>query len=210
MTEMLPSLMFFVVTTGLTCLIPGVTAMAVATNGATYGQKSVLFTICGIILANIIFFILVGVGAKAFIDRAPFIYKILQIIGITYMIYLGLCFIKSRKYNNFSLENEQENIDSEKVTLSSFRQGFYIQASNPKAFLYFLALLPQFIDHTKPIITQLAIFCGITALLDLIAYSLYGYLGTVIRKYELIKVSYYLKLLTGLMLIFLGLKFFVK
>ncbi|MFW1863920.1 LysE family translocator [Acinetobacter baumannii] len=112
--------------------------------------------------------------------------------------------------SHFSLENEQENIDSEKVTLSSFRQGFYIQASNPKAFLYFLALLPQFIDHTKPIITQLAIFCGITALLDLIAYSLYGYLGTVIRKYELIKVSYYLKLLTGLMLIFLGLKFFVK
>jgi homoserine/homoserine lactone efflux protein len=210
MNDIFPSLMFFVVTTGLTCLIPGVTAMAVATNGATYGQKSVQSTICGIILANIIFFVLVGLGAKAFIDKAPFIYKFLQFIGITYMLYLGFCFIKNRNQNSFLLDNNNVTPPLTAITFNSFKQGFYIQALNPKAFLYFLALLPQFINPSESIIAQLAIFCAITALLDFLAYSFYGYLGTVIKKYELVKANYYLKLLTGVMLIFLGGKLLIN
>ncbi|MBD0476734.1 MULTISPECIES: LysE family translocator [Acinetobacter calcoaceticus/baumannii complex] len=210
MNEMFSSLFFFSVTTGLTCLIPGVTAMAVATNGATYGQKSVLSTICGIVFANIIFFILVGLGAKAFLDKAPIIYKALQFIGVSYMLYLGVSFIKSRNYNSFSLKSESINNGISTIIVSSFKQGFYIQASNPKAFLYFLALLPQFIDPMKPLGVQLIIFCAITALLDLLAYSFYGYLGTVIKKYELTKLIYYLKVLTGIMLIILVIKFLLN
>lgn len=210
MNDIFSNLFFFVVTTGLTCLIPGVTAMTVAKNGANYGGKSVLSTIYGIVLANTIFFILVGIGAKTFIDKAPTIYKIIQIIGVTYMIYLGVCFIKSRNKHDFMLIDKKENMDYKKIYLTTFKQGFYIQASNPKAFLYFLALLPQFIIPTQSILTQLISFCTITAFLDLFAYSLYGYLGTIIKKYELIKVNYYLKLLTGIILVILGSKFLIS
>lgn len=62
----------------------------------------------------------------------------------------------------------------------------------------------------KPLGVQLIIFCAITALLDLLAYSFYGYLGTVIKKYELTKLIYYLKVLTGIMLIILVIKFLLN
>jgi threonine/homoserine/homoserine lactone efflux protein len=61
--------------------------------------------------------------------------------------------------------------------LSLFGKGFVVEFANPKALLYFAAILPQFLDISKPIMPQILIMGGTTVVLDLISYSLYAYAG---------------------------------
>ncbi|RGP39484.1 Homoserine/homoserine lactone efflux protein [Altererythrobacter insulae] len=88
-----------------------------------------------------------------------------------------------------------------------FFKGFVLEISNPKALLYFSALLPQFIDISNPIIPQLIILCLMAIVLDFFCYSLYGYLGSKSRgkfiKPQVIKV---INRSAGAMLIFAGIK----
>ncbi len=88
-----------------------------------------------------------------------------------------------------------------------FLRGFIIEFSNPKALLYFSALLPQFINIERAIIPQLLILCLITFLLDLVCYSLYAYLGWKSMRVGLKPLA--IKVINksvGAMLIFAGLK----
>ncbi|MBU6491951.1 MAG: LysE family transporter, partial [Burkholderiales bacterium] len=56
-------------------------------------------------------------------------------------------------------------------------QGLMVELANPKALLFFLALLPQFVDVHRPIGLQMLIFGLTTFLLDLCSYSFYAWLG---------------------------------
>jgi threonine/homoserine/homoserine lactone efflux protein len=58
-----------------------------------------------------------------------------------------------------------------------FSQGFVVEFANPKALLYFAAILPQFLNPTQPILPQILIMGGTTLFIDLLAYSLYALLG---------------------------------
>jgi homoserine/homoserine lactone efflux protein len=56
-------------------------------------------------------------------------------------------------------------------------QGLMVELANPKALLFFVALLPQFVDVHRPIWLQMLIFGVTTVLLDLCSYSFYAWLG---------------------------------
>jgi threonine/homoserine/homoserine lactone efflux protein len=61
--------------------------------------------------------------------------------------------------------------------IALFSQGFIVELANPKALLYFLALLPQFIDIEKPILLQLFIMGASCLVVDLLSYTMYAYIG---------------------------------
>ena len=52
-----------------------------------------------------------------------------------------------------------------------------VELANPKALLFFVALLPQFVDVHRSIWLQMLIFGLTTVLLDLCSYSFYAWLG---------------------------------
>ena len=119
------------------------------------------------------------------------------------LLYLGFSTIFSHA-GPLSINPSNSKINSGyKVLL----KGFILELSNPKALLYFSALLPQFIDISNPIMPQLALLCLITLILDLFCYSLYGYLGfksiSIGIKPAVIK---FINRSAGVMLIFAGIK----
>lgn len=101
------------------------------------------------------------------------LFSVIKWVGVVYLIYLGLMAIFSRS-GPLTINPSNQSVGKARHV---FLRGFILEISNPKALLYFSALLPQFIDISNPIIPQLAILCAITLLLDLVCYSLYGYLG---------------------------------
>ena len=58
-----------------------------------------------------------------------------------------------------------------------FTTGFVVEFANPKALLYFAAILPQFIDPTRDILPQILIMGLVTLMIDLIVYAVYARLG---------------------------------
>ena len=56
-------------------------------------------------------------------------------------------------------------------------RGFALQAANPKALLFFVALLPQFIDANRAIAPQILILGATSVVIEFFVLAAYGYLS---------------------------------
>lgn len=184
-------------------LSPGPAAIAVTAEAASSGFKKSTLVIFGIAIANIVFFVLSATGIITLIIASHTLFSIIKWIGVAYLLYLGFGAIFSQS-GPLSINTAKK---AETKNYKIFMKGFVLEISNPKALLYFSALLPQFIDISSPIIPQLIILCLITLVLNLFCYSLYGYLGfKSIGKFIKPIVIKVINRSAGAMLIFAGIK----
>jgi homoserine/homoserine lactone efflux protein len=190
-------------TTLVVVLSPGPAALAVTAEAASNGFKKSTLVILGIATANVVFFILSATGIITLIIASQTLFLTIKWIGVVYLLYLGFTAIFSQSGPLSIQASDKKHSKAYKI----FIRGFVLEISNPKALLYFSALLPQFVDINSPIFPQLITLCLITMVLDLVCYSLYGYLGFQSRG-KFIK-PIIIKLINrsaGAMLIFAGLK----
>lgn len=197
------TLLLFLTTTIVVVLSPGPAALSVTAEAASNGFKRSLWVIWGIAMANVVYFVLSATGIAALIIASNLLFSIIKWIGVAYLLYIGFNALFS-KAGPLTITPEKKNKgNAHKV----FLKGFVIEISNPKALLYFSALLPQFIDISRPVLPQLMTLALIVFILDLICYSLYAYLGwksiNASIKPSLVKL---INRAAGSMLIFAGLK----
>jgi homoserine/homoserine lactone efflux protein len=197
------TLMLFTATTFVVVLSPGPAAIAVTAESASNGFRRSVYVILGIALANVVFFILSATGIAALIIASHVLFSTIKWVGVVYLFYLGLSAIFSHAGALSINPSNQKQGSRHKV----FLKGFVLELSNPKALLYFSALLPQFIDISNPIFPQLALLCLITLFLDLFCYSLYGYLGfkSISAGIKPVFIKF-INRIAGIMLIVAGLK----
>lgn len=197
------TLMLFIVTTFVVVLSLGPAAIAVTAESASNGFNRSFLVILGIAIANVVFFVLSATGIAALLITSHTLFSIIKWVGVAYLLYLGF----SAMFNHAGPLSINPSSNKNGSGYKVFLKGFVLELSNPKALLYFSALLPQFIDISHPIMTQLALLCVITLILDLFCYSLYGYLGfksiSVGIKPSIIK---FINRSAGTMLIFAGIK----
>ena len=167
----------FLFTTAVVVFSPGAAAIAVASQGATNGGKRALAGVCGIAFANVVYFVLSATGIAALIIASNLIFSIIKWVGVAYLLWLGMNAIFSRSgVINVSVGKRQTHWGK------LFSQGFVVEFANPKALLYFAAILPQFVEPELPILPQLVIMGLITLVMDLVSYSAYGFLGDRIAR----------------------------
>ena len=197
------TLALFVGTTFVVVLSPGPAAIAVTGEAASSGFKRALLLVMGIALANVGFFVLCATGIAALIIASNVLFTAIKWTGVAYLLYLGWGAIFSTSGPLTIAPAAQQT----GLAWTVFMRGFVIEAANPKALLYFSALLPQFVTVSQPILPQLALLCAITIVIDLLCYSGYAYLG---YKSSRVAISpFVLKCINrtaGGMLIFAGLK----
>jgi threonine/homoserine/homoserine lactone efflux protein len=62
-------------------------------------------------------------------------------------------------------------------------QGFVTAIANPKGWAFFIALLPPFINQTKPLIPQVSVLLAIILVLEFICLIIYASGGSTMRKF---------------------------
>lgn len=162
----------FAVTTAVVIFSPGPTAILMASQGAGNGIKRTLFGLFGITCATMIYFVMSATGIASLIVASHLLFQVIKWIGVAYLLYLGVSAIFSK---SGGLVIQSTAPLRKRRTL--FTHGFLIEFSNPKALLYFSAILPQFIDLSSPIALQFFIMWGTALTLQCIIYSAYAYLG---------------------------------
>lgn len=163
--------LIFFFTTAVVIFVPGPAAIAIAAQGAGNGHKRATFGVFGVAAANAVYFILSAMGIASLLIASTLIFGVIKWVGVAYLVYLGLTAIFSKTGGiQFPTGKRQS-------AFSLFGKGFLVEFANPKALLYFAAILPQFLDVTRPIVPQILIMGGTTVALDLISYSLYAYVG---------------------------------
>jgi len=161
----------FTITTFVVVFSPGPAAITAASQGAANGVSRAGFGVVGIASANAVYFALSATGIASLIIASHTLFSIIKWVGVGYLIYLGASALFS-KTGGLSVE-----AGPKAGRWRLFATGFTVEFANPKALLYFAAILPQFIDPARAILPQILLMGGVTLAIDLIIYSIYAQLG---------------------------------
>lgn len=118
---------------------PGVFACIAKALGS--GFKGTIFVIFGIVVGNIIFFIFAILGLSAIAQMLGDLFIIIKWIGCAYLFWLGWNMWRAEPV---VLESEQYLVKEKNI--SDFVGGLFIPFSNPKVILFYVSLLPSFIN----------------------------------------------------------------
>lgn len=144
--------MFFLVETAL-CFTPGPAVLLVLSQALTRGSAQAVWSIGGILAANTAYFVLSATGIGAILLASYELFFAIKWIGAAYLVWLGVsAFFGKSKVLSIRAE---ERMPAQPGRM--FLNGFILQMANPKALVFFTALLPQFINPRVPVIPQVAI-----------------------------------------------------
>jgi homoserine/homoserine lactone efflux protein len=145
--------LFFVVTEIALCLTPGPAVMFVVSQGLGGGLRAAVWANLGINAGNMIYFLLSAAGLGALLLASHTLFQAIKWAGAAYLVWLGASILLSRAPGLVVKSAGPLPYDGPRVMLN----GMALQLANPKALLFFTALLPQFIDPARDFPTQFAL-----------------------------------------------------
>ena len=155
---------------------PGPGAIFSISQGTQYGFKRAMFSVIGLQLGLIsqILFLLFGLGVL--INQFPSVFIVIKILGMLYLIALGILqWLKK-------IEHIATNQDYHSISFKPFKallQGFFVNLTNIKGTVFFLALIPLFIDLTALKLSTCIIFTSTLIVIDLMVMAGYVTLAQV-------------------------------
>lgn len=149
----------FVLTGVLLNLTPGQDTMFILGRSLTGGLRSGVASALGISVGSLFHTVMAAAGLSALLAASPMAFLIVRIVGAVYLVYLGARLLLTRDHQSTALEAAPAEAGS---AWSAFRQGILTNILNPKVALFFLALLPQFIDSDSGAKTLAFLTLGIT------------------------------------------------
>lgn len=160
----------------LVCVTPGPAVMYVVSQAARRGRRAGLSAILGIEAGNVIYYALTAAGLAAVIAASGTAFAVVKWAGAFYLAWLGFAAFRD------SFRGHPAPVAGGALSLGSARDGLLIQLANPKAILYFVALLPQFIDTERSVLMQTAVLGAIGCGLEAIVLSAYTFAGAAIGR----------------------------
>jgi homoserine/homoserine lactone efflux protein len=166
-------LLFLMMETALS-LSPGPAVFYVVSQGARGGLRRTLPAAAGILTANGIYFALSATSLGAIIAASGRFFVIAKWLGAAYLIYLGIrALLSVGSTESVNLSMPAQTGDRRRVYLGALT----LQLANPKALLFFLALLPQFIDTGRAVVPQMLLLAATSMIPELFILTGYGWLA---------------------------------
>ena len=159
---------------------PGTGAIASMSSGLNYGFRHGYWNAIGLQLALLVQIAIVAAGAGVLFATTPWAFLIVKWFGVAYLLYLA--------YLQWAAPAQSIEIQHELTRKSAGKlvmYGFLVNISNPKAIVFLLAVLPQFLDLSKPQWAQYAIMALTMISIDLIVMA--GYTGLAAKVLRLLR-----------------------
>jgi homoserine/homoserine lactone efflux protein len=152
----------------------------------------------GIVACNTFYFLLSALGVATVILASSRLFTALKWLGAAYLAYLGIKMLWSRT------ETAVANAGVETSGYSALVRGFGVQAANPKALAFFVALLPQFVDARASVWAQVGILAVTSVVIELGVLSFYVWIASRARAYAARRWTAWLKRISGALLVAAG------
>jgi homoserine/homoserine lactone efflux protein len=162
------TLLFFAITQTVLAFTPGPAVLLVISQGMKRSFRASLGGAIGILTGNAIYFALSAFGLGAVLLASHRLFEIVQWLGAGYLIYMGarMLFARSAAIG--------EAGGPEPRRANTFLEGLLTQLANPKAIVFFTALLPQFVDPKKDVAWQMLVLGILATVLEFPVLALYG------------------------------------
>ena len=172
-------------------VVPGPNVLFVISRSLMLGRAAGVGTALGGQIGVYLQVAAVAFGVGAIVERSVAVFTVIKLAGAVYLVYLGVQALRHRR----SLAAALETAAQRKTLRRILRDGFIVGATNPKAIIFFVAVLPQFVDRSAghvpaQMLLLGAIFLAIAVICDstwaLLAGSARSWLARSPRRLELV------------------------
>jgi threonine/homoserine/homoserine lactone efflux protein len=121
-------------------ITPGPVVMYIITRSTERGRIAALISVLGVGLASVVHVTIAVFGIAGLLAASPVAFRVIQYAGAGWLVWLGI--------RAFRAGGENCPIATGNATglAGAFAEGFTVNILNPKAPLFFIAFLPQFVD----------------------------------------------------------------
>ncbi len=157
--------LFFTLLFGI-IIVPGMDMVFVLANSLTGGRTSGLSATAGIMAGGVLHTLYAALGVSVILHLVPGLFNVLLVAGAGYIAWIGFSLIRS-SITIGGIEG------SDRLSRwASFRQGALTSLMNPKAYLFMLAVYPQFLKpQFGPIWSQALVMAAMIATTQLAIYG---------------------------------------
>ncbi|HAQ89139.1 MAG TPA: LysE family translocator, partial [Pseudomonas sp.] len=124
---------------------PGPDLLFVLSRTLSGGRRVGVASVCGVCSGALVHVAAAALGISAIMATSALAFAVVKYVGAAYLLYLGVQALRSAGATaSFNLEA------APKVSVwQAYRQGILVDVLNPKAAIFFMAFLPQFVrpDH---------------------------------------------------------------
>ncbi len=161
----------FALASFLLVIVPGPSVLFVISRGVALGRRAALATVAGNAAGVYLQALLVAVGLGAVISRSAAVLTTIRLAGAAYLVFLGVQAFRHRR----ALSTVLDAAGTVRPTRHLLREGFFVGISNPKAAVFFAAILPQFVSADgAPAGLQMAVLALVSVVVALICDSAWG------------------------------------
>jgi threonine/homoserine/homoserine lactone efflux protein len=157
-------------------LIPGPDILFVIAQSISQNKRAGIATAFGLCSGLIVHITAATLGVSAIIYQSALAFTVIKYAGAAYLLYLAWQSFREKE-SDMAMTN-QRSLDY----LSLYKKGILMNLLNPKVSLFFLALLPQFVDETLGHVSVQMLVLGVIFLVQaLIIFTLVSLLSEKIR-----------------------------
>jgi threonine/homoserine/homoserine lactone efflux protein len=146
--------------------------LLVVAQGLAQGTRASICSNLGILAGNLVYFTLSATGLGIVLLASYDLFFAIKWIGAAYLIWLGVAALL-KKSSAPTTPSRAHRSSAPRL----FVNGLVLQLANPKALLFFTALLPQFIDPAQSLSLQVAILAVTSVVIEFFALLAYGALS---------------------------------
>lgn len=157
---------------------PGAGAINTMSNSLTAGFRRSIWGILGQQLALVVHIVIVALGVGVLVAGSPAAFNVIRYAGAAYLVYLGIRQFLSKP----DLEHEKIAGLKNEPAWSIFRRGLWVNLLNPKAIVFFLAFMPQFIRPDQPLLVQYAVLAATVVAIDILV--MWFFFAAAARSFE--------------------------
>jgi threonine/homoserine/homoserine lactone efflux protein len=160
-------------------LVPGPAVLYIVAQSVDQGRLAGFVSVAGVHLGTLVHTLAAAVGLSALIVSSAVAFSVVKYAGAAYLVYLGIRRLLERT-------PDVEVVGRGQPLARLFWRGAVVNVLNPKTALFFFAFLPQFVDPSRTVWSQVAVlgllFVGLGFLSDGLYALTAGTLGGWLRR----------------------------
>jgi threonine/homoserine/homoserine lactone efflux protein len=148
----------FLIAMFIMAITPGPANLFAISTGLDRSVPKVLMGVLGLNCASLIWFMAAGLGLHILMMTVPLLFRVMTFMGALYLFWIAFTTLKNRRKQ--PLEASDGSKPPRLSYWQTFRKGFMVQFLNPKVTLFFTAILPPFLDISRPLGLQIPVYAA--------------------------------------------------
>ena len=169
----------FLVASCVIAVSPGSGAVLSMSHGLSYGVRRTTATIVGLQLGLAVVLLVAGLGVGAVLTASATAFTVIKVVGACYLLWLGWRQWRAPVAAAAQADGGAPGSVREPDLTAAQRvlRGFLTNVTNPKGIVFMAAVLPQFIQPTRPLWLQLLVLLATTVMVDVTVMHGYAWLA---------------------------------